>query len=358
MAKPLAKRVTVLTPKRPAIAHEVSNMNWKLTMRRVLPTVALMVATWTTSGAVAADAPETIENSIGMKLVLIPAGEFMMGAEEDREETLDKFSPHCELRRLEGEFPQHRVKITKPFFMGKYEVTLGQFRTFYDAVNYKIEIQQTSPELPGFKIAPWAPGWEIGEDHPVVYVTWDDAVAFCKWLSTKESKTYRLPTEAEWEYACRAGGETRYHFGNEPEDLVGFANSADADRKAIFGNGATVVPFDKQGKPLGELIPFPYLSGRDGHAWTAPVGKYHPNDFGLYDMHGNACEWCADWYDKDYFEHSPLDDPQGPATGTVRVVRGGSFHDMPEVLRCAYRIRVLPAWRYRMGIGFRVVCEP
>src|SRR5436305_14219742 len=177
--------------------------------------------------------------------------------------------------------------------MGQYDVTLGQFRTLLREANYKINAERYGKPMTGYgqngeiiestTFRPWAPGWKVEPDHPVGYVSWNDAVAFCVWLSRKEGKKYRLPTEAEWEYACRAGTNTRCYCGNDPEKLVGFANVADADRAAEFpGKKADV--FDKSGKKTGKQMPHPFLSGHDGYAWTAPVGRFRPNSLGLYDM--------------------------------------------------------------------------
>ena len=175
-------------------------------------------------------------------------------------------------------------------------------------------------------------------DHPVVYVSWNDADEFCKWLSKKEGKTYRLPTEAEWEYACRAGTKTRYSFGDDPQELVRYANAADQDRKKLCPGCNVMIPsFDASGKPTGKKIPFPFLAGSDGFAWTAPVGKYKPNAFGLYDMHGNGWEWCSDWFDEHYYEKSPVDDPTGPDY---------------RLEACLSRGWILPA------AGFSAVCFP
>jgi formylglycine-generating enzyme required for sulfatase activity len=318
-----------------------------------------------TVGNAAAQQPEVIKNSLGMKLALVPAGEFMMGAEEDRSDTLNYF-PYCDPKWLDGELPRHQVRITKPFYMGQYEVTLGQFLTFYHDAKYKLDIERDGKPSWGYdstggkliesnRFRPWAPGWQIGMDHPVVYVSWNDAVAFCKWLSKKEGKTYRLPTEAEWEYACRAGSNSRYHFGNNPEELVRYGNVADQDRKPSSGT-STIASFDKDGKKTNTQIPFPFVSRRDGYKWTAPVGKFQPNAFGLYDMHGNVWEWCSDWYDENYYGKSPVDDPQGASAGSFRVLRGGGFGVSPVALRCAGRSNVDPASRDDYG-GFRVVCE-
>lgn len=317
-----------------------------------------MVLMGTTPSVVRAAEPEVITNSIGMKLVVIPAGEFMMGAEEDRADTLNHF-PYCDPKWLDGELPRHKVRITKSFYMGQHEVTLAQFLKFYHAANYKVEIERDGQPSWGYqdgkliesnRFRPWAPlAWKPEMDHPVIYVSWNDAVAFCEWLSKKEGKTYRLPTEAEWEYSCRAGTSSRYHFGDDQEELIRFANAADQDRKVIIAS------FDKDGKKTDTGTPFPFLSRRDGYVWTAPVGKFKPNAFGLYDMHGNAWEWCSDWYGEDYYGKSPTDDPQGPVAGSSRVLRGGGFRNTPVFLRCADRVDFVPSFR-RDYSGFRVVC--
>jgi sulfatase modifying factor 1 len=218
--------------------------------------------------------PDVITNSIGMKLVRIPAGEFMMGAEEDRTATTSAF-PSADPALLSREWPRHKVRITKSFYMGQCEVTLSQFMTFLREAGYKIDAERDGKPMTGYgkngktiestAFRPWAPGWKIEPDHPVGYVSWNDAVAFCDWLSRKEGKKYRLPTEAEWEYACRAGTSTRYYSGNDPEELIGFANVADADRAAEFP-GKMVDVFDKSGKKTGKQIPYPFLSGHDGYA--------------------------------------------------------------------------------------------
>ncbi len=300
-----------------------------------------------------------------MKLVLIPAGEFMMGAEESRAETLKCF-PSCDPKWLEGELPRHRVRITHPFYLGQYTVTLGELLAFCRDAHYKLEMERDGKPSRGYNaeaklieatdFRPWAPGWEIGRDHPAVYVSWNDAVAFCDWSSKREGKTYRLPTEAEWEYACRAGTSSRYYFGNDPEELVYYANAADADRAAICGN-ELIASFDQQGRRTDTRIPFPFLKGRDGYAWTAPVGKFRPNAFGLYDMHGNVWQWCSDWYDEHYYQSAPADDPKGPDAGSSHVVRGGSFRNIPARLRCACRSHDAPSYRF-CSVGFRVACEP
>lgn len=321
----------------------------------------LALALWglTLHTLVAEDNPlpkrEPTRNSIGLSLVEIPAGEFQMGSEEERIVTLRKF-PNSQPKLLDGELPRHKVNITKAFDIGQYEVTLGQFMTFRDTAKYELEAERDGEPSFGIdaegeltksnEFRPWNPvGWKNDTDHPVIYVSWNDAVAFCEWLSKKENRTYRLPTEAEWEYACRAGTETRFSFGNEQADLLRNANSNDASRRA------KLFPQLDQRKFGGH-----FLTKSDGFVWTSPVGKFAPNSFGLYDMHGNVWEWCADYFDKDYYKDSPVDDPQGPAQGDSRVLRGGSFENQLMSLRSAIRAGA-PAATRGSHTGFRVVRE-
>ncbi|MCY2991294.1 MAG: SUMF1/EgtB/PvdO family nonheme iron enzyme [Planctomycetota bacterium] len=178
-------------------------------------------------------------------------------------------------------------------------------------------------------------GFSQGEDHPVVNVSWNDAVAFCEWLSRTEGTSYRLPTEAEWEYACRAGTRTRYQQGDDPEGLYEVANVADATAKAKFPKWSGVI------------------AGHDGYVFTAPVGSYRANGFGLYDMHGNVFEWCADWYDAEYYGKSPSEDPPGAASGSYRVHRGGGWYYGASYCRAACRGRDAPYSRV-VNLGFRL----
>ncbi len=304
-------------------------------------------------------------NSIGMSMVAVPAGEFMMGAESDRIDTLNQFL-YCDPRWLDGEYPRHRVRIARPLYVGQCEVTLGQFLTFYHDAKYKLDIERREKPTLGYApdgktlvesrdFRPWAPGWKIEMDHPVVFVTWNDAQAFCEWLSKREGRKYRLPTEAEWEYACRAGCQSTFSCGNDPEQLVYYGNVADHDRQTIAGN-AILAKFDDSGNKTGDTAAFPFLTHRDGYGWTAPVGKFKPNAFGLYDMHGNVWEWCSDWYDESYYGASPDTNPQGPASGTLRTARGGGFSGTPVGEHCANRNGVKPSDCFCF-LGFRVVCE-
>jgi formylglycine-generating enzyme required for sulfatase activity len=264
--------------------------------------------------ATGAENPKILINSLGMKLAHIPAGKFMMG------------SPASEAERDEGEI-QHEVTISKPFYMGIYEVTQREYRLLMGAA-------VTRPIFHD--------GRGGGPDHPMENLKWDQAVAFCRALSNlpgerKAGHHYRLPTEAEWEYACRAGTTTPFSFGNPLSSKLANFN----------GN----FPFGGADKGI-------YLRK------TAKVGSYPPNAWGLYDMHGNVAEWCSDFFDKDYYAKSAKVDPQGPAQGVLptdyngfyRVVRGGCWLDEGRACRSAYRFRAMPHDPYRL-IGFRVVCD-
>ena len=268
--------------------------------------------------AVAVKAEKPWTNTIGMQLARVQPGKFVMGSdEEDADHRPDE--------------TQHEVEISKAFHMGVHEVTVGQFRKFVEDAKYQTDAERyavigfgfdkQSGKVIGDKRFSWRdPGFEQTDDHPVVNVTWKDAVAFCEWLSKKEGKTYRLPTEAEWEYACRAGTQTRYYNGDDGEKLGAVANILDASAKNI-------------------LTAYNKYAANDGYIFTAPVGQFKPNAFGLYDMHGNGNEWCADYYAP--YNKSDKKDPKGPEKGMLRVCRGGTFLITP-----------VPVAR-RRGCGFR-----
>lgn len=270
-------------------------------------------------------------NSLDMKFIQIPAGTFIEG------------SPLSEPGRYTNE-TLHPVSISKSFWLGATHVTVGQFSAFVKQTGYK-----TAAEKEGWAYGAWNarenkwnkidggcwknPGFRQSDDCPVVCVDWHDAVAFCEWLSAKEKRTYRLPSEAEWEYACRAGKSTVFPWGNDPAAGKGCANCADATATNIFN----LFP------------PFPWS---DGYLFTSPVATFRPNDWGLFDMIGNALEWCGDWF-ADYPTNA-VTDPIGPSQGTERVLRGGAFVYGPERCRCAFRGRNSPGFR-NFYIGFRVV---
>jgi formylglycine-generating enzyme required for sulfatase activity len=257
-----------------------------------------------------------IVNSIGMKLVRIPAGTFLMGstkAEQDAaiaellKRNLKPWTAHC---RFEG--PRHRVEITKPFYMGVYLVTQAEYKKVMGTNPSWFSAESGSDKVKGLDTSRF----------PVENVTWNAAVKFCEKLSSMAQekaakRAYRLPTEAEWEYACRAGTTTTYHFG----DTI-------SSKQANYGEN------------LG---------------CTTRVGSYAPNAWGLYDMHGNVYQWCWDRYGKDYYKNSLRRDPTGPASGPSRVHRGGSWLFDAMICRAAHRNAHGPD-EHSSDCGFRVVC--
>ena len=244
-----------------------------------------------------AQPPKELTNSIGMKLVLIPRGTFMMG------------SPESEQGRKEDE-NQHEVTISKDYYLGVYEVTQAQYEKVMD---------KNPSHFQGAIVG------NENADLPVENVSWDDAVEFCKKLSElpdekKVGRVYRLPTEAEWEYSCRAGSKTAYSFDDE-EGLLseyGWFRRNSSDR-------------------------------------THTVGLLEPNAWGLYDMHGNVWEWCSDWYEE--YPKGAVSDPTGAKEGSLRVDRGGSWRYEAAVCRSAIRLRVNPSFRDDRS-GFRVALSP
>ncbi|MGA2065715.1 MAG: formylglycine-generating enzyme family protein [Thermoguttaceae bacterium] len=289
---------------------------------------------------------------VKLKMVLIPAGEFKMGSRESAEDEAAFFNNRWGTDELKAddfkdEHPQHRVRITRPFYLGAYHVARGQFRQFVTDTSYKTDAEKGEkpgawgwdPDRKGFEFNEkysWRnAGFEQTDEHPVVCVNWNDAVAFCKWLSKKEGKAYRLPTEAEWEYACRSGTTTRYYSGDDPETPAKVGNLPDATFKA---------------KSPGAKYT---IKASDGYVFTAPVGSFKPNAFGLYDMRGNTGQLCADWYGAEYYAASPADDPTGPDSGNDRVLRGGSWGLGPSDYPSATRRMIPPVSRYGY-VGFRV----
>jgi len=249
-----------------------------------------------------------------MKLALLPAGEFMMGSTLSAEEVAGRFALSGStgiLKITAGDFtdehPRRQVTIGKPFYMGVTEVTQAQWKAVKGS-------------------SPWKGQSYTKEkaDHAASYISWNDAKAFCKALSKKTGHTVRLPTEAEWEYACRAGTTTAFSCGDDPSKLGDYAQ--------YRGNT---------------------YENKEKYAHSA--GAKQPNAWGLYDMHGNVYEWCADWY-ADSYANADTDGPQGPATGKERVARSGSWRSVPAHCRAARRTRFSPD-SLSATFGFRVVVE-
>mgnify|MGYP005640386977 CR=1 FL=1 len=235
-------------------------------------------------------------NTLDMTFKEIPAGTFMMG------------SPEEEIGRDDDE-TQHPVTISKAFYMQTTEVTQGQWKGVMGTEPWKGK-----------------PTVKEGPNNAATYVSWVDAIAYCEKLSEKEGKTYRLPTEAEWEYACRAGTETRWSFG---------------DDEKVLGDYAW---YDKN---VAEIV---------SEQYAHQVGLKKPNAFGLYDMHGNVYEWCHDYYEEDYYKQSREKDPTGPASGSFRVLRGGAWRYFAPLTRSAFRKWSVADSRRNLG-GFRLVRE-
>jgi len=239
------------------------------------------------------ESTEVMANDIGMELKLIPAAQFLMGSRRSEQG-----------RNADEQL--HRVTLTKPYFIGTREVTQRQWT----------EVMGTSP---------WKGKSYVkeGPNFPATYITYKDAVAFCKKLSSREGRPYRLPTEAEWELACRTGLATAFSFGNNPAALSAFAwfseNTSDADEE-----------------------------------YAHSVGLKEPNRFGLYDMHGNVSEWCSDRYAS--YPEGDITDPEGAAGGENRIVRGGSWSNTPSQCRSAIR-KSLTRDDRSSRVGLRVVCD-
>jgi formylglycine-generating enzyme required for sulfatase activity len=227
---------------------------------------------------------------VKMEMVLIPAGEFMMG------------SPDSDRAASSDEKPQHRVRITQPFYMGKYPVTQEQWTAVMgDNPSHSVK----------------------GPKNPVEWVSWSDCLRFLRQLNEKAGGgKWVFPTEAQWEYACRAGSTTIFCFGDDESGLADYGW------------------FDKN-------------SGGKSH----PVGEKKPNAWGLYDMHGNVWQWVLDWYDPGYYAHSPTDDPTGPATGTDRVSHGGCWYSSARSARSANHGRIEPD-HHGSHLGFRAAMIP
>ncbi len=238
------------------------------------------------AGYLFAEEKKSITNSIGMEFVLIPAGSFMMGADKNFEDASDH------------ETPRHPVTISKPFYIGKYEVTQDQW----------VAVMSSNPSN------------SKGRTKPVENISYDDTLLFIRKLNEKEGTgKYRLPTEAEWEYTARVGTTTAYSFGDDKNKLGQYAWYQDNSEKE-----------------------------------THPVGQLKPNVWGLYDMHGNVWEWVQDWYSEKYYANSPSTNPKGDSSGSHKVLRGGGWATPARSCQSAIRSINLPTDR-KSDIGFRLV---
>lgn len=348
------ERATTITSDRSESRHD---------FRRVAPPKLLAGFAATLIGLAVslanAKEPSLETNSLGIRMIAIKPGEYVRGSIKG-----DHLRQNHPLSTggvgSHDSRPRHRVKLARPFAIAATEVTVGQFRKFVEATGFK-----TSAEFSGrgglaflpdveddgverFDNRPdctWRnPGFAQTDAHPAVCVSWKDAVAFCQWLSKKENANYRLPTEAEWEYAARAGSTTSYLGGNSASAIYTYGNVADAALEKAH-----------PGLTLRQRIADLEEDKGDGFVYTAPVGQLKPNRWGLFDTHGNVWEWCSDKYDAEHYRELTgghinhddpstlplITDPRGPADspnhkyGDWRVTRGGAWITGPLTSRCA-----------------------
>ncbi|MBM4085163.1 MAG: hypothetical protein FJ272_10275, partial [Planctomycetes bacterium] len=250
--------------------------------------------------------PVSFENSLGMRFVLVPPGEFSMG------------SPESEKGRDESEGPTHKTIILKPFYMGVHEVTNGQYLRFLDDSDYKGDGDASAEYLQHVRLGD---PMLAAEAQPIVFVSWRNAVRFCEWLTARESKMHRLPTEAEWEYACRAGSQTAFCYGDD--------------------------------SGLAQLGAYAWLRD-NANEGTNLVGRKKPNPWGLFDMHGNVWEWCSSAFRP--YPYSEVDGREDLEAPGMRVARGGSFVNTAWSVRSASRLELSPTTTLGR-MGFRVVCD-
>jgi len=271
--------------------------------------------------------------------VLIRGGEFTMGSPEGEAARAEVIDDYAKKGKAYSE-TQHKVRLSN-FSVSKYAVTVAEFRRFVDATGYRTDAEKAGysitfhngevKSVDGVNYRCGVSGTvrpQSEENNPVLHVSWNDAVAYCKWLSAKTGKHFRLPTEAERECACRAGSRTAFNTGTR-----------------ITIQQANFIDDQGQWRSSG----------------TVPVTSFSPNAWGLYNMHGNVWEWCSDWYGGTYYDECKANgtviNPQGPSTGSGRVMRGGSWDSSVEFCRSAYRGSFTPVHSF-YSIGFRMVFVP
>ncbi len=270
-----------------------------------------------------------LADGVNMKLVLIPAGEFVMGDPAGDPD----------------EYPLAAVFIKKPFWIGALEVTNEQFRCFdpgHDSRYYQKRHARSDDR-----------GLSLDEpQQPVVRVSWQQAMAFCRWLSQRTGMEFTLPTEAQWEYACRAGSAEALWYGDVQTDFSAWANLADESFSQGLNKGRQITGGLEHLSPEGAAL----AEGRfnDAAVVTSEVGRYRPNAWGLSDVHGNAAEWTRSVYRP--YPYREDDGRNDPSAQGRRVARGGSFFDRPARARSSLRLSY-PDWQRVFNVGFRVVCE-
>ena len=285
-------------------------------------TVAILLCAGCATDKVAGQAglPKDMTLDLGkgatMKLVLVPAGKFMMGSKLSPAKNASKYA--SEEKYFTLEVPRHEVTITKPFYIGVYEVTQPQYVAVMGPKSLPWLVQDEKPKMLT----------KLGPNYPASWLHWHEATEFCRKLSKTLGKKVSLPTEAQWEYACRAGSKTAFCFGDDPSKLSEYGwwvenqHGADGER---FGT-------------------------REG-------GLKKPNAWGLYDMHGNVWEWCRDWFDKDFYASGNNVDPVNTNEAKCATCRGGSWYNPDYILRSASRNNWYgPTYRH-YNVGFRVIVE-
>ncbi len=272
-------------------------------------------------------------------MVLIEGGEFSMGETTGSGTSLEN--------------PIHTVKISG-FYLSKYEVTVNEYSVFTNETGYKTDANKKDSSL-AFSNYVWKKvkgvSWRHDAtgvlrsaqdyNHPVIHVSWNDANAYCQWLSNKTGRKYRLPTEAEWEFAARNRGQKiRFSWGNDYPNGKKAGNLADESllKQAKDCNG--------------------WESLNDSFPYTSPVGSFNPNGLGLYDMTGNVWEWCSDWFDPNYYSTSPKENPSGPSAGTVKSFRGGCWFSDENYSRIAFHNFGNPPDQSYGDFGFRIAMTP
>jgi formylglycine-generating enzyme required for sulfatase activity len=264
-----------------------------------------------------------------MNFVKIPAGRFVMGSNDGE---LD-------------ELPRRVVTIAKPFWMASTEVSNEQYNVFDE--------NHDSGFLDAWWVNQPRRGYDVRQpDNPVIRVSWEKAMHFCDWLSGKTGKRVTLPTEAQWEWACRAGNATAMSYGERAADFSAYENLADVTTKRLARGGIANTPAENP-FPAETYLPAIYTSD-DGALVTTRIGSYRPNAWGLYDMHGNVQEWTRSTYRS--YPYGETDGQNTPAATKRKVVRGGSWRDRPKRATASYR-RDYPAWQAVYNVGFRVILE-
>ena len=294
-------------------------------------------------------------NSLGMQMVLIPPGEFMMGTSTEEANSYIKTWPETNSLFYVDEQPKHRVSIDKPFRIAAHEVTVAQFKVFVDSESYKTDAEKSPPDEGehkggrGFDAGTYKQdpkfnwrnnGVTTGSNYPVSNISHNDAIAFIAWLNrgVVKGKEYRLSSEAEWEYACRAGSTTTYYSGDDPKSLLEFANISSFQLRTSLGGDNAI---------SGTGVPdkFPFL---------APVGQFLPNGFGIFDMHGNVEEWLGEAYDRNAYKaavEGKVDKIE--STSHQFIARGGNYSSAMHQCRSADRSSWYPYYR-NYGLGFRL----